>query len=350
MSSSLSLNVILAKVKSKFGKRLKEDDYQALLSCNTVAQVAAYLKNNTSYGDVLAGVNENTIHRAQLEALLQQKNYNDLNTLCKYEISVGDHFVDYLICRVSIGLVLSKLLSLATEVGVNDVSFFKNSVAELAQKHSKINLNALATATSYQEVVDSLAGSEFSPILEKHKPQDGSHINYAEIGSALYYRSFQKAFYIADNFCSGSCREELYNLFGCLMDLHNYTRIVRMKKNYNCESQYIKTMLLPKGNIQNSQLEAMINAPTANDATAVFKQTSTGKKVADLEYSYVDEIATIYKYQICKQYMRFSLNSPVVLISYIFLMEVELMNVTHIIEGIRYNLDKESIAKLIVND
>ena len=68
MLSSLSSNVVLAKARAKYGKRLKEKDYRNLLDCKSVAEVVAYLKANTDYHDVLTGINEYDIHRGQHEA------------------------------------------------------------------------------------------------------------------------------------------------------------------------------------------------------------------------------------------------------------------------------------------
>lgn len=348
MPSSLSSNVILAKIKSKFGNALNEADYQALLGMNSVSEVAAYLKNNTVYSEVLAGINENTIHRAQLEELIRQKNFTDIHNLCQYEIATGDDFADYILKRSCVGIILKKLLAIITNKPIEDIPFASKSIVLLAAKHTKINFKAMQAAKTYDELLNSLAGTEFEKVLKEHKPEKDKEINYAEIGAALYYYNFKNVFDIAKKKCSGSCQKELLNLFGSLVDIFNYVRIIRMKKNYNCDPEYIKTMLLPKGNISVTQLDAMITAPTSNDVTAIFKTTSTGKKVDNLEYNYIDELELRYKYQISKQYMRFSLNSPVVLMSYVFLMEVELGNITHIIEGIRYNIDKDRLKKLMI--
>ena len=68
-----SSGAIVAKAKAKYGKRLKYDDYKRLLDCKTVAEVVSYLKTETSYKDVLVKVNENSVHRGQVEAILRQK-------------------------------------------------------------------------------------------------------------------------------------------------------------------------------------------------------------------------------------------------------------------------------------
>lgn len=72
MLSQFSSNAILSKARAMYGKRLTAADYQALLTCQSVGEVAAYLKQRTVYAQVLSGVNELTIHRGQLESLLKK--------------------------------------------------------------------------------------------------------------------------------------------------------------------------------------------------------------------------------------------------------------------------------------
>ena len=83
MLPTYSSNVILAKARAMYGRRLTRTNYRELLECRSVSEVAAYLKNQTSYGTVLAGVNENDIHRGQLEVRLRQKLFEDNSALCR---------------------------------------------------------------------------------------------------------------------------------------------------------------------------------------------------------------------------------------------------------------------------
>lgn len=72
MLSSFSSNAVLSKARAMYGKRLTAENYRDLLNCRTVGEVAAVLKSRTSYGTVLAGINENEIHRGILEAELKK--------------------------------------------------------------------------------------------------------------------------------------------------------------------------------------------------------------------------------------------------------------------------------------
>lgn len=49
MLSSMSSNAILAKARTMYGRRLTDKDYEDLLACKTVPEVANYLKNETVY-------------------------------------------------------------------------------------------------------------------------------------------------------------------------------------------------------------------------------------------------------------------------------------------------------------
>ena len=112
MLSSFASNAILSKARAMYGKRLREENYRDLLNCKTVSEVAGYLKNRTSYSGILAGINENEVHRGQLEGKLRQKLFEDYASLCRYELSVGEHFADYLLEHGEIEQILHSLMYL----------------------------------------------------------------------------------------------------------------------------------------------------------------------------------------------------------------------------------------------
>ena len=99
MSSSKSANAVLAKARAKFGKRLTEKDYASLLSCGSVAEVVAYLKNNTYYSEVLKKINEREVHRGRLEQILKQKLFEDFSSLCIYVKGTGEYFAQFITFR-----------------------------------------------------------------------------------------------------------------------------------------------------------------------------------------------------------------------------------------------------------
>ena len=66
---SMAEGVIVAKARSMHGEALDEEMYQELLHKKSVAEIAGYLKHETSYAAALKDVRENNIHRGQLESI-----------------------------------------------------------------------------------------------------------------------------------------------------------------------------------------------------------------------------------------------------------------------------------------
>ena len=95
MLSHLSSNVVSAKARAMYGRRLTARNYQEMLNCKSVTEIARYLAANTDYDKVLAGMNDREVHRGQLENRLKHKLLADSAALCRYEISISDALATY---------------------------------------------------------------------------------------------------------------------------------------------------------------------------------------------------------------------------------------------------------------
>ena len=78
------------------------------------------------------------------------------------------------------------------------------------------------------------------------------------------------------------------------------------------------------------------------------QSTHTGKLIDKIGYVYASDISPRVKYRIARKNMHFSNNPSVVMISYMFVSETELMNVISLIEGVRYKLDSRTIQSLLI--
>jgi V/A-type H+-transporting ATPase subunit C len=54
------------------------------------------------------------------------------------------------------------------------------------------------------------------------------------------------------------------------------------------------------------------------------------------------------QFKLHKRILRFSKNPDVILVAYLTLLEVEIQNIIDIIEGVRYRVDQDRIAKLLI--
>ena len=61
-----------AKIKAMCFYMLKDEDYDGLLNCNNVTEIAKFLIYNTNYKKCLNHIDESEVHRGQLEDLINK--------------------------------------------------------------------------------------------------------------------------------------------------------------------------------------------------------------------------------------------------------------------------------------
>lgn len=344
MMNSYASNATLSKALSMYGKRLTAKEYSDLIGCRNVGEIASYLKHRTYYGAVLKEINENEIHRGQLESILRRKLFFDFSGLARYELSVGEKFYEYIISMTEIDQIM-RILALMSSG--NSIEYIY-SMPVFFDKHTHIDLQSFSKIKDYNDLLNSTSKSEYYRILKSLAPHEGEQINLTKIETALYTHLYNKVFDVIENHTGGKAQYELKDIFNSYVDFTNFVRILRLKKYYSVSPEYIKECLLPFGNLKKYQIDKMIECDDINEIFSIMKQTSSGKKINNIEFTYPDEIPTKIKFSMCKHYIRFSVHPSVVMISYMFLSQIELANIITIIEGIRYQLPADEIRKMIV--
>lgn len=344
MLSTLASNAILSKARAMYGRRLTDENYKDLLACQSVNEVASYLKNRTAYKTALAGINENAIHRGQLEAKLKQKLFEDYASLCRYEISVGEHFAKYLITRSEVEQILHSIMLL--EAGKPEEYLF--SMPMYLNRHTHIDLNSLSQIQNYDDLLDALSHTPYRELLETFRPVKGMPINYTGIENALYTYLFSSIFEVIKKYTRGETAKQLHEIFNSYIDLVNYARIIRLKTSYNAGPDFIRSSLLPFGNVSPRIINEMIEAQTEEQVTSIMSKTSIGKRFLKMEHTYIDEIPNRVKYITCRRNIHFSTHPSVVMMSYTFVTQCELTDIITIVEGVRYKLPPDEIAKLLI--
>lgn len=342
MLSTFSSNVVLAKARAMYGRRLVRQNYQELLACHSVNEVASYLKSRTAYSKILSGINEADIHRGQLEVLLRQKAFEDSAALCRYEISVGEHFSQYILEKAEVEQIMHSLIHLMA--GSPEEYLF--SMPSYLNRHSHIDLLALGRIRSFDDLLGALRHTPYYKIVSKFRPLPEQPIDYLSIESALHHYLLSHCFSIIKNETHGETRRQLEEMFGIYTDIENFTTILRLKFNYHCGPDFIRSTLLPYGMLKERHIEMILDADTPADARAAFEKSPTGRKFRNLDVS-ADLLSTQAEYTVYRQKIRFSTHPCVVMLSYIFLMQIELHDITNIIEGIRYQVPSDDIASLL---
>lgn len=346
MLKTLSSKAILTKARVMFGRRLKKDDYDQMLQMHSVAEVAGYLKSSTHYAQALAGTDENTVHRGQLENLLRRDRFEHYIRLIQYDFSRETGFYQYIIVRSEIDQLLTTIRLMGSGSAVNYIY----SLPSYLNRYASFRLKDLAGVGSYGDLLTVLRKTPYYKVLEPYRPQGDDPVDAVACESALLTYYYRMLLRLVDDQFSGSNRKALLELFHLEIDAANIGLVYRLKRVFNIPPEQIRTLLLPFETPSRKTLEKMLESGNTEQLRAAIVNSRYERYLAEGQghVTYVEGLTGRATYDTSFRDMRFSMEPPVVLVSYMVVLQIELENVTNIIEGIRYGVEPDEIEKLLI--
>ncbi len=335
---------VITKARSKYGKRLCDKDYAALLKCQSVPAVVNYLKSHTHYGEVLAKINENEVHRGRLETLLKQQVFYDFDSLCRYEMSSGSPFSEFIIRRYEIEQLVHFLLLMSC----GKVQEYIFSLPSYFNKHTDIDLYKLSKCKDYDTFINTIEKAEYKSILQQFRPDNNGTIDLASVENALNIYSYKELYDAISKRKSKKEKANLKQLCDYVNDFCNISRILRIKKYYSMTSEQCKSHLLPYGSISRKTIDKMCDANNVDEVFDLMTTTRIGKRISKMPLENEEQLSIKSRYMMCKKNLYYSMDPAVVLLSYMYVSEAELKNIITIIEGVRYNVSAERISSLLI--
>lgn len=336
---------VSAKARAKYGRFLTDRDYTNILACQSVPEVMVYLKSHTHFASVLSEVNERDVHRGRLEQLLRQYLFNEFDTLCRYDSSISAGVSRYVIEKTEVEQIIRFLVLLNS----NSTEKFIFQFPAFLSKHTELDVNKLANARDYGEFLDALRNTPYYDELKTFKPDEKGRLPVSDMENKLYARVIRHMYELINKKTKGSEKKELLSLFRTISDYSIFSRIIRLKKYYNLPPEIVKTYMLPEySNLSQKLIDRMCEAESSAEVFQIMQSTGFGRLFSKIGHNYAGDISPRVQYMLAKKNIRFSNNPSVVMISFMFLSETELMNVISLIEGIRYQLDPKTIQSLLI--
>lgn len=337
---------VMAKARAKYGKFLTERDYASIIACQSVAEVMVYLKSHTHFAKALSEVNERDVHRGRLEMLLRQDLFNEFDSLCRYDSTVSAGFSRYVIEKTEVEQIIRFLILLNS----NSTEKFIFQFPAFLSKHTELDINKLANARDYDEFLEALQNTSYYEILSIYKPDEKGRLPVSDIENKLYAYILGHMVDLINKKTKGSEQRELKEMFRTINDYNIFSRILRLKKYYNLSPEIIKTNILPEySGLSKKLIDKMCEAESSAEVFQIMQSTGCGRMIGKIGYKYASDISPRVEYKLAKKNIHFSNNPSVVMISFMFLSETELMNVISLIEGIRYQLDPKTIQSLVIH-
>ena len=337
---------VSAKARSKYGRFLSDRDYQSILACQSVTEVMIYLKSHTHFASALSDVNERDVHRGRLEMLLRQYIFNEFDSLCRYDSGVSEGFSRYVVEKSEVEQIIRFLVLLNS----HSTEKFIFQFPAFLSKHTEIDVNKLANARDYNEFLTALGGTSYYTILKDFRPDEKGSLPVSVMENKLYAHVLRHMYTLIKKQTKGSERRELEKLFRTLNDYSIFSRILRLKKYYQLSPEVIKSNMLPEfSSLSPKLIDRMCAAESSAEVFQIMQSTGCGRMIGKISYTYAGDITPRVQHRLAKHNIHFSVNPSVVMISFMFLAEIELMNVICMIEGIRYQIDPKTIQSLLIH-
>lgn len=340
---AFSSNALSAKAKTMYGERIKQEDYLELCKKQSIGDVVTYLKNQDAYSEILADINVNNIHRRQVEVALNKVYFNRCAKLMKYAPKNEQEFYLKEIMSIEMSLIVDKVLSIKE----NDSKIFSLEIPEHLANKMSYNIYGLLNVDTYKELIEYFVGTKYYKILSEFDFSGSIDFNALDNQLAnLYYDDYVKSI---KKIYSGRTQKLLLEILYTAIELKNISRIYRLKKYFNQPREAIEPVLMLKYNrIAKETMNQLLDSKDIKEFMNILANSSYQLLVDEQEYVYIEYYVEKIHYNLARKYMRFSNEASLVYMTYCILQDVEIDNLKHIIEGIRYGKDASSIENMLI--
>lgn len=339
-------NAILAKARAMYGKRITRAQYDEMLHCKTVSEVAGYLKAHTHFSTALSGISETAIHRGQLEDLLRRTAFDEYNKLYRYQTGGSKDLFYYFVVEEEIIEILRMVLLLKAD---NAKSFILDLPGHLISR-TPIDWMAVANVTSYKELIEVLEDGEYVRILKRFQPEsDDSTLDYVGIEHAFYTHLYERLYTMARKNYREDEANEFRALLNAKLELLNITHIYRADTYLNMPKDVlVKSLYLYYDKLTRRQLEELCDAKNQKEFMDIFQKTYYHRRYPLEQTDYFEDYADSIFYGLCRHALHFTTSSEIAFYAFLSLRRIEQSNLTNIIEGIRYQVPESEIKTLLI--
>lgn len=342
---AFSSNSVVAKARAVFGRTLTAEDYNQLVSKENVADVCAYLKQTPRYAKTLAAVNPQSVHRAQLEALVQRSVFDIFESFHRFDFTESKGFFNYIVSELEIEQIL---LALQNAASGSNADFVAKLPAFLL-KHAAVDLTALGSAESLLDAVNLLRGTSYEKAIGELlvSAVETGRFNISECERRLYNQYYLKMLRAVERDYKGAERKELKRAILRAIDMENVVTLYRYARIFGTSASEIPGKLLRfKYRLSPEVVERLVEQRDVDKIAA--ELAAVGYGIDGEPPSSVEQLTDRISLNFMKKTLRLSQSSSVVYFALVECLGIELKNIKTIIEGIRYGMKSGDILDMLV--
>lgn len=343
MGNLLAYSGTTAKIRAMKSNLLKDSDYQELASARNIPEAFALLKKHKGYAKLLTNANEADLHRGDIEKMLTNAIYLDFQKIYRFAPIDQRRFLDLYFHRYEVAILKTCLRMIFDH---RDLTLNLRIFEDFFQKHSNINLRELSACRTTDELVANLSGTIYYTPLSKLAVIESPTLWDYEMTLDLFY--FKWFFKQGDKILDRNQKLHFTETYGTTMDLLNISWIYRSKYYFHMSDAKIYAHLIPvEHHLRKENIRALVEANDKSGFNTLLKDTYYGRRYENYQIDTLEDTYITIRRNIQHKAAKNDPYSAATVISYLFEKEHEIDQVTTVLEGVRYGLEKEQILEYI---
>lgn len=273
MSGLLSYSGLTAKIRAMQSRLLNDRDFREIVELPGVPAAVSWLKQHSAYAELFENVQEEELHRGQIEQMLRLTVYRDFGKLYLFSNQEQRKFLNYYFRRYEISL-LKECLSRVFDH--RNVSLNLSVYQDFFDRHSQLDLALVTSSSTPEELIQSLKGTEYYAPLEHLASMEHPTLFDYEMTLDLYYFSWlwKKKEKIADK----KDLDELTKAWGSKFDMLNLQWIYRSRRYYHMTGAAIYALIIPVHyRLRKEQIRALVEAENMDAFRQILGETFYAK-------------------------------------------------------------------------
>ena len=344
MLNNMSSKALIGKIRSVYGKRIKPSDYSELVKKTSVSEVCEYLKSATHYADTLKPYNESTMHRGQLEILIERDIFETYVRLKEFNDVISRTNIFAYITRK---LEIREILYCIQLINAGRFEEYITAIPSYFIKHASFDLVEMAKSNTFAELLESIKSTRYYKILKEIPTDKDGKVDYSECEVRLYNEYYTNVVGELISRLNKSEREEVSAMFGMNVLIKNILIIYRMRILYKLSYDEAKRYIIQLGT-KEKYYNSLLSAENSEDFFKAIKTIPYIKKFSFKSENEFSEDMHKILYDMYVSKIRMSIRPFVVFYSLFSFFDFERENLTTIIEGIRYSVPQKEIEDLLI--
>ena len=347
MGGVLSYSGLSTKIRAMQSRLTTMEQFEEILQLPNVIQVAAYLKRTPEYAPKWDALDENSLHRGQIEKLLKKSIFQNFSRIYHFANPQQRRFLDLYSKRYEIRVLKEVMTNIFDHRSTDpvDVSPYR----DFFRLHSRIDVNRITTCSTMEELISCLKGNEFYIPLSKIQEHENALLFDYGMALDLYY--FSQIWNVRKKLFKGQDLDEITRTYGEKFDMLNLQFIQRSKRYFSMDPASIYALLIPMNyKLKKEEITALVEASSYEEARRIFKNTYYGSRYEQVSAANLEEFYNHVHRTILEKQAHQNPYSVAVIYSYLYHKEHEVNRLTIAIECVRYGVNHVEAMRFIRNN